>query len=89
LFLLQNARRPVNIAYISEKISHRTMAAGLSVESQIKTLFMAILAPAVGLLADNLGIEYALILAGAAMGILSSAVWLHKNRTGDGRAIPG
>jgi len=79
-FLLQNARRPVNITYLSEKISHRTMASGLSAESQIKTLLMAILAPVIGFLADRFGIGSALIAAGAVMGILSVGVWLHKNR---------
>jgi MFS family permease len=82
LFLLQNARRPINITYISEKISHRAMASGLSAESQIKTLLMAILAPAVGFLADRFGIGSAMITAGAAMGILSAGVWLHRNRNG-------
>lgn len=80
LFLLQNARRPVNITYISEKIAHQAMASGLSAESQIKTLLMAILAPTVGFLADRFDISTALIAAGVAMGILSIGVWLKKNR---------
>ncbi|MDP8214729.1 MAG: MFS transporter [Candidatus Euphemobacter frigidus] len=78
LFLLQNARRPVNIAYISEKISHRAMASGLSVESQMKALMMAVLAPVIGLLADRFGIGNALIATGVAMGLLLGAVYLRK-----------
>ncbi len=78
LFLIQNARRPVNITYLSEKISHRAMASGLSAESQIKTILMAILAPALGFLADRFGIGHALISGGAAMGILSIGIWLRK-----------
>ena len=80
LFLLQNARRPVNITYISEKISHRSMASGLSAESQIKTLLMAILAPLIGFLADRFGIGTALIAGGATMGLLSVSVWLRKTQ---------
>jgi len=78
LFLLQNARRPVNITYLSEKISHRAMASGLSAESQVKTLLMAILAPAMGLLADRFGIGSALIAGGIVMGLSSLGVWLRK-----------
>ena len=82
LFLLQNTRRPVNITYISEKISHRAMASGLSAESQMKTLMIAILAPAIGFLADRFGIGNGLLAAGVAMGILSVSVLLRKPRTG-------
>ena len=54
------------------------MASGLSAESQIKTILMAILAPALGFLADRFGIGPALISGGAAMGILSIGIWLRK-----------
>ena len=77
-FLLQNARRPVNITYLSEKISHRTMASGLSAESQIKTLLIAILAPVIGFLADRFGIGLALTVSGISMGILLTGVFLKK-----------
>ncbi len=78
LFLLQNARRPVNITYISEKISHRAMASGLSAESQIKSLIMALAAPAVGFLADRFGIGPALITAGVVMGLLLTGACLKE-----------
>ncbi len=60
LYILQNLRRPMNVGYISDNISHRTMASGLSVESQIKTIIMAVLAPVIGYLADIYGIGIAL-----------------------------
>jgi len=62
LYIFQNLRRPMNVAYISDNISYKTMASGLSVESQIKTILMAILAPIIGYLADTFGIGIALIL---------------------------
>jgi len=82
LFVLQNARRPVNVAYLSEKISHRTMASGLSAESQIKTLLIAVLAPAAGFLADSWGVGGMLVIAGVVMGILLPWVYLRKNQGG-------
>jgi len=70
LHLLQNIRRPMIVGCLSDMISHRTMATGLSVEAQLRTLLMAGLAPLIGLLADLLGIGVALItvaLAAAAI----------------------
>ncbi len=60
LFALENARRPMNVSYISETIPAALMATGLSVESQLKTAVIAILAPIIGFLADRLGVGIAL-----------------------------
>jgi hypothetical protein len=66
LYLLKNVRRPMNVSYISEQISHRTMASGLSVESLMKTLVAGLLAPLIGYAADLYGVGTAL----AALGLL-------------------
>lgn len=68
LYLLQNVRRPLMVGYLSEVIDHRVMASGLSVESQLKTIVLALLAPAVGALADMIGVGPALAVV-AALGI--------------------
>lgn len=62
LYVFQNFRRPMNVGYISEIIPSKVMASGLSAESQLKTLFVAILSPIMGLLADEFGIGKALII---------------------------
>lgn len=80
LFILENFRRPINISYISDKIDHRTMASGLSVESQLKTLLMAIFAPLIGFMADKLGVGSAITIAGAAMLGLFAFVKLNPPR---------
>ena len=69
LYVLHNVRRPLNVGYISDQISNRVMASGLSGESQIKALLVAVLAPAVGLAADRFGIGWA--LAGTAVFLLA------------------
>lgn len=61
-YIDQNFRRPMTVAYISENISHKTMASGLSVESQLKTLVIAILSPIIGYMADKVGVGIALII---------------------------
>ena len=68
-YVLHNLRRPMNVSFISDQISSRVMASGLSVESQFTTLLTAVFAPILGALADYLGI-------GAALTILAAGVML-------------
>jgi len=79
LFILQNLRRPLCVTYISDKVPHRVMASGLSVESLIKTLAMAILAPACGYLADLAGVGITVAAAGVLMGFLYLPLRLRKS----------
>ncbi|MDP8204774.1 MAG: MFS transporter [Candidatus Tenebribacter mawsonii] len=62
LFILQNLRRPINIGFISDNISHDVMASGLSVESQLKTIFVAVMSPLMGFIADSINIGTAFIV---------------------------
>jgi hypothetical protein len=66
-YVLHNVRRPMTVAFVSDQISSRVMAAGLSAESQFTTLGAALLAPAVGALADRLGVGWALACLGGGM----------------------
>jgi len=59
-YVLHNLRRPMNVSFISDRISHRVMASGLSVESQFTTLLTAVFAPVLGALADRFGVGPAL-----------------------------
>ncbi|MBN2253631.1 MAG: MFS transporter, partial [Kosmotogaceae bacterium] len=89
LFILENFRRPINISYISDNIDHKTMASGLSVESQLKTLLMAIFAPLIGFMADKLGVGSAIGIAGAAMLALFAFVKLNPPKTVKGTEREG
>jgi len=70
LYLLKNVRRPMNVSYISNRISSETMASGLSIESLMKTLVAAILAPLIGYTADLYGVGIALVVLGVMMAAL-------------------
>ncbi|MBT3169366.1 MAG: MFS transporter [Candidatus Cloacimonetes bacterium] len=61
-FGMQNLRRPLSIAKISENIPHNVMASGLSAESQLKTITVAVLSPFIGFWADQFGIGIAIII---------------------------
>ena len=66
LYAAQNLRRPMIVGYLSERIDHRMMATGLSVETQLRTVLTAVLAPLVGLAADRFGVGAALVMLGGA-----------------------
>lgn len=61
-FILENFRRPATLGYLSGSIKGSILATGLSGESQLKSLFVAVLAPAAGILADKAGIGGALVI---------------------------
>ena len=61
-YILENFRRPATLGYLSGSIKGSILATGLSGESQLKSLFVAVLAPAAGILADKAGIGGALVI---------------------------
>jgi hypothetical protein len=67
VFVLDNLRRPINVGLISDQISSRVMASGLSAEAQLTSILSALLAPLLGLLADNLGVGPGVGLIGLLM----------------------
>jgi hypothetical protein len=62
LYLAMNFRRPLTVSFVSDHIDTKVMATGLSVESQLKTIAVALLAPVLGFLSDLFGIGIGIIL---------------------------
>ncbi len=65
VYVIENLRRPAAIAGISELFDADIQASVLSVESQVKDLFGAILAFIIGLFAEWLGVGAALVVVSA------------------------
>jgi MFS family permease len=63
-YVLQNLRKPMTVSFISDQISHKVMASGLSVEAQFTTLLVVIFAPVLGYVADRFGVGLALAVFG-------------------------
>jgi MFS family permease len=53
LIIIENLRKPIGIALVAEQTDDNAMASVLSAESQAKSIFAAIIAPILGLLADT------------------------------------
>ncbi len=62
LFVFQGLRKPMCVACISEKISGKIMATGLSGESQIRSLFTAFFSLLMGVLVQYAGLGTAIIV---------------------------
>ena len=60
IYLIENFRKPVGIAYISDKFDSSSLATSLSVESLTKTIFASVVALILGFFADIFGVGIAL-----------------------------
>jgi MFS family permease len=67
MFILNNVRRPINVGIISDQISSRVMASGLSTETLLTTIFSALFAPLLGFMADKIGLGFGIALMGLVM----------------------
>ena len=70
IYMMENLRRPVGVAYISENFPPDILVTVLSIESQLRSLLAAVLAPVTGLLADSIGIAPALVILGGVLLLL-------------------
>ncbi len=61
VYVLQNLRRPLIVSYLADRMEHCSMASGLSVEVQLRTIIMAGIAPMLGWLADRVSVGGALV----------------------------
>jgi MFS family permease len=66
VYMIENVRRPMVVGYLADRMDHRMMASGLSVEVQFRTLIMAVIAPALGWLADRIGLGPGILLVSVA-----------------------
>ena len=76
VYSLENLRRPLAVAYISETMDSNALASALSAESQVKTLLTAIIAPTMGYIADQAGVGIALALVSLTLIVLGHSVKL-------------
>jgi len=78
VFVVQNLRRPMIVGYLADRMDHCAMASGLSVEAQLRTLFMSAMAPMVGWMADQLGVGAAIVVISLAVLLISPLFRLRR-----------
>ncbi len=77
-YLLENLRRPATLGYLSDRIKGSVMATGLSGESQLKTLMVAVISPVFGFGVDRFGLGPALMALALLPALLFSIVKLKE-----------
>ncbi len=78
MYMLENMRRPVGVAYVSSVFPSGILATVLSTESQVRSLFAAAIAPAAGYLVDKTGVGEGLAIIAAILILLYPVVRLRK-----------
>jgi MFS family permease len=78
IYLVENFRKPIGVAYISENFSSESLATTLSVESLTKTLYASFLALIIGILADIFDVGIALSLVSGLVLLLGLIFRLKK-----------
>ncbi len=81
IYLVQNLRKPIGIAYVSDRMQSNILATALSAESQAETLFSAIIALLLGFAADRFGIATGIVAVSMLVGLASLFVTAKPART--------
>jgi len=80
IYVIENIRNPIGVAYVSELYRDDILATALSANSQAKSLYAAIIAPLLGFLADKFDVGIALCLVGLFL-IFTSFLYLARKKT--------
>lgn len=81
IYLIENLRNPIGVAYVSELYNDDVLATALSANSQAKSIIAALIAPVLGFLADQYGIGIGLIALAVLFIVTSPAFWAKKQKT--------
>lgn len=71
IFILQNLRSPISVTYVCDTVPYEILATSLSVRSLVTAAYTAIMALAVGVLADHLGLGQALMILALGLTLLA------------------
>ncbi|MCE5263459.1 MAG: MFS transporter [Deltaproteobacteria bacterium] len=71
IFVLQNLRSPLSVTYVCDTVPYEILATSLSVRSLVTALYTAVMAFAIGVLADHLGLGQALMILALGLIVLT------------------
>ncbi len=83
IFMVENIRKPIGIAYISENMEHNLLASSLSVESQISSIIAGGIAILLGFFADKFSVGTSLMVVTALMFLFIPLIFRHVKLTAD------
>lgn len=79
MFVIENLRKPIGTAFIAEQVEHDILASALSAQSQIKTVWAAIVALALGAGVQTFGLAGGLSIISAILLLLLPLLWIRSS----------
>jgi len=79
IYIIENLRNPIGVAYVSELYNKEILATALSANSQAKSLFAAIIAPLMGFVTDRFNVGVALTIVALILS-LTATLYLATNK---------
>jgi MFS family permease len=81
IYLLENLRKPMGVGYFADQVQADILASALSAQSQIRTIWAAIIALILGATMDQFGIGPTLAFTSVALLLLVPVFWLGENKS--------
>ena len=78
IFIIENIRKPILTAFVADNVPNELLTSVYSSQSQLRTLFSAVIAFAFGVLADTWGIGIALVIVSISLLLLASFISYRK-----------
>ncbi len=76
IYLTENVRKPIGVAFIADHVDQRVLASALSAKSQAKTIWAAIISVGLGFLTDRIGLGWALMAVSVGLLVVVPFIWL-------------
>jgi MFS family permease len=80
VYMIENIRKPVGVAYLGSSIDGGVLASVLSVDSQMKSLVAAILAPIFGIFADLYGVGWSIVIVSAGLLVIAPLMTIKSEK---------
>ena len=80
VYMIENIRKPVGVAYLGSSIDKKVLASVLSVDSQLKSLIAAVLALLFGIFADLFGVGWSIVIVSTTLFLLTPLLKLREKK---------
>ncbi len=80
IYMIENIRKPIGVSYLGSNVNENVLASVLSVDSQLKSLIAAVLAPVFGIFADLYGVGWSLMIVSTALLLLAPLISLKTGK---------
>ena len=81
IYLIENIRKPILTGFISDNVPNEILTSVISAQSLLKTIITAILAPIIGILADNFGIGISIVAVSTLLILSTILINAYKTRS--------